>query len=215
MKITLLFSLILCLMSFLLVSCSSTSYDNATNKQEIINKHLSQGKRYLDGNFEEKFLVSGNDGINYKAIGRATYPLEYNEDLVRASAVADAKFKLSNGAPTEMKRLVQKAIGNGLGYIGEFSQIETGVTEIFNLQGIESQDEDVSCHIVVEPVMNGYKNSRECRALAKVPMNSLVEAYAFTVGQKYGIAKKNRVQEVLEEQMKGSFTPKATNPKEQ
>lgn len=201
---------IICLILMLLVfvSCSTNPYKEQSLKQQAIMEHMAQGKQYIGGKFDSKFSSSGSDGMNLRSIGVATYPVDMNEQLAKSAAVADAKFKLTDGAPTEMKRLIQKAIGNSLGYVGEFNQIETSVTEVHALRGIEVKEDDIQCLIVSEPVSDGtYRTSRECKAIAKVSLSELTKAFNFTVERKYGIKEESVVQKILNEQLNNSVVP--------
>lgn len=191
--------------SLLLAGCSSSPFKEQTLKNEKVVKHLQQGKQYIDGGFDSRFNNSGNDGMNLRAIGKAIYPIETNELLVRASAISASKFKLTESAPTEFKSLVQQAIGNSLGFNGEFTKIETSITEVHGLRGIEVKEENVQCRTVVEPTSEGdYKNLKECRSIATVPLSELNKAFNFTMDQKYGPQQKSSVEKLLEEQLKAN-----------
>jgi hypothetical protein len=118
-----------------------------------------------------------------------------------------AKFKLVESAPTEFKSLVQQAIGNSLGYTGEFTKIETSITEVHALRGIEVKEDDIVCKMVVEPTIEGgYSNMRECRSIARVPLTELNKAFNFSMEHKYGPQQKNSVEKLLEEQLKQNVT---------
>lgn len=188
---------------FIFASCSSSPFKEATEKNEYLVQHMQQGKRYIGGEFDPKFSTSGNDGMNLRAVGVAVYPVQSNEALVKAKAISVAKFKLVESAPTQFKQIVQQAIGNALGYTGEFTQIETSITEVHGLQGIEIKEENVVCKMVVEPTIEGgYNNNRECRAMATVPLVELRKSFDFTMESKYGPQKKTSVEKILEEQLK-------------
>jgi hypothetical protein len=187
------------LFSTVLVSCASAPKSH----HEKILDHISQGKKYQDGEFNIKFKVSGNDGMNVRSVGISVVPYEYNEMTAKAQAVSDAKFKLVISAPTEFKAIVQRAIGTSLGYQGEYNQIETSISKVHNLQGIEVNESDVTCKVLSSPTRDGgYKYQRECRAIAKVSVLKLNEAYNFTTEQVYGVSKKNKVQKLLQKQLK-------------
>lgn len=175
----------------LLVSCSSSPFKEATKKQEMINDHLSQGVRYLEGDFDERYSKTGREGAYIKAVGSAIYPIETNQKLVESAAVSDSKFRLISSAPSEFKREVQQAIGTEIGGTGDFSEISISVTEVKNLKGIKSRFEDVECRTKVSPTSNGeYRTERECRAISRVKASELRRAYDFTVSSKYGVSKK-------------------------
>ncbi|MDD3412486.1 MAG: hypothetical protein PHY47_00635 [Lachnospiraceae bacterium] len=191
------------IMCFFLIGCSSSPFKEQMEKQAIIMEHMKQGKQYIGGAFDQKFNQSGSDGTNLRAIGTSTYPVTSNENLARSAAIADAKFRLIDSAPTEFKALVQRAIGNSLGYQGEFNQIETSVIEVKGLRGIEVNENDVACKVASEPTTEGgYNTVRECKAIARVPMHQLNKAFDFTMEHKYGIQEKSSVEKILEEQLK-------------
>jgi hypothetical protein len=190
--------------TLILASCSTKSpFTAETEKQDKIMKHMAQGKTYVGGEFEGKFNTSGSDGFLVRAIGRSVYPTTQSEQLARASAVSDSKFKLTQTAPSEFKAIVQKAIGNSLGQTGDFTQIETSITEVKGVRNIDVKEEDVACKIVMEPNISGsYDNFRECRAIATVSLVELNKAYDFTMSAKYGDKSKSAVEKILEEQLR-------------
>ncbi len=178
--------LLIFLISAMLASCSNSPFKENQKYQKHITDHLSQGAKYVNGNFDEKFSKSGQNGIYLTAIGKAVYPLSRNQGVVEEAAISAARFKIVESGPTEFKIIVQKAIGNSLGNIGEFSKIETSITEVKSLTGIKVSYNDIQCKIKTEPTENGgYNNTRECRAIAKVKMIDLVKAYDFTLERKY------------------------------
>jgi len=188
--------------TLILSACSSSPYKESTSQQDKIIQHMKQGKQYIGGEFDKKFNTSGSDGFVVRAIGRSVYPIAQSEQLARASAASDSKFKLTQTAPSEFKAIVQKAIGNSLSYTGEFTQIETSVTEVRGLKNIDVKEEDVSCKVVVEPnISGGYDNFRECRAIATVSIVELNKAYDFTMSSKYGEKTKSEIEKILEKQL--------------
>lgn len=206
MKYLKLLMLMLILMS---IGCSTTSFKQAQQRQLLINEHLAQGVQLIDGEFDSKYLTSGSDGISLRKIGIAIYPIGYNEQVIRSAAIADGKFSLIDGAPTEMKSIVQKAIGNAIGYVGEYSQIQTSVTEVRALKGIEASQSNVQCRTQVTPTAEGeYKTERVCRAIVKVSLTELTKAFDFTMASKYKIKKKSAVQEILNQQLKSNLASK-------
>ncbi len=200
-------ALLLSVLAAMFVGCSSSPFEQATSRQDAINKHLAQGVRLLDGEFDSKYMTDGSDGMYLKKVGVAVYPIGYSEQIIKSAAVADGKFKLASSAPTEMKQLVQRAIGNSLGYAGEFNQIQTSVSEVYALRGIESSENDIQCRTQVTPTVDGsYRTERVCRALVRVPLTELVKAYDFTVEKKYGKQKKSEIQKMLQQQLKSSIS---------
>jgi hypothetical protein len=166
---------------------------------------MSQPKQYIGGDFDSKFSSSSNDGMTLQTIGKAVYPVATNESLVRANAVSAAKFKLIESAPTHFKSLVQQAIGNELGFTGGYNKIDTSITEVHALRGVEVKEQDIDCRVLIEPTVDGgYNNFKECRALAKVPLVELNKAFNFTMDHSYGTQKKSNVEKILEEQLKSN-----------
>lgn len=191
--------------AFLISACSHDPFKAQREKNDMIVEHMKQGKQYVGGEFDARFNQSGNDGMTLRSVGTSMYPIQTNEELSRAKAVSMAKFKLIESAPTEFKSLVQQAIGNSLGYTGEFTKIETSITEVHALRGIEVKEEDTVCKMVVEPTIEGgYSNMRECRSIARIPLVELNKAFNFTMEQKYGPQQKNSVERLLEEQLKAN-----------
>lgn len=202
--------LLLLILVTIITACSSVpdSLKKEMERQELIAKHLSQGKRYVGGDFDSKYQTDGDDAVVLKRIGISTYPANSNETLAREVAISDAKFKLMSAAPSEFKSMVQKAIGNTLGYQGQYNQIETSISEVQRLEGIEVSNMDVECKMVIEPTADlTYKNLRECRAIATVPLRLLREAFDFTIENKYGTTQKSKIEEMLNQQLEDIFTP--------
>jgi hypothetical protein len=185
----------------LLASCSTSPFKEATKEQEMINQHLSQGAKYLEGEFDDRFFKAGREGAYLKAVGTAIYPIETNEKVIQSAAISDSKFRLTSSAPSEFKREVQQAIGTEIGGVGDYSEISISVTEVKNLKGIKSKYEDVQCRTKVSPTGNGeYKTERECRAISKVKASELRKAYDYTISSKYGVSR-NEVGKRLNRQL--------------
>lgn len=175
----------------LFASCSTSPFREATKEQEIINEHLSQGVKYLEGDFEDRFSKNGKDGVYLSAVGTAIYPIESNQKLVESAAISDSKFRLVSSAPSEFRREIQQAIGTELDGVGDYSEISVSVTEVKNLKGIKNKYEDVQCRTKVSPTSTGgYKTERECRAISKVKKSELQRSYDYTIESKYGVSKK-------------------------
>ncbi len=174
-----------------LVGCSSSPFKEETAQQNKINQHLSQGVKYLEGDFEEKYNSSGRSGMYMTAIGTAIYPVEKSQKVVESAAVTDAKFRLTESAPSNFKREVQQAIGTEYEGVGDYSEISVSVTEVRGLTGIKVRYSDISCKTKVSPTSKGsYKTERECRAIAKVKLSDLKKAYSYTLDEKYRGKKK-------------------------
>lgn len=179
------------LLALLLASCSSSPFKETTREQDMVNEHLSQGVKYLEGEFDAKYSKSGRSGAYVTAVGSSIHPVEVNQKMVENAAIADAKFRLTESAPSEFRKEVQQAIGTEIGGVGEFSQIDVSVSEVKNLTGIKVRYEDIQCKTRVEPTSDGgYRTMKECRALARVKAGELRKAYDFTVAKKYGVSKR-------------------------
>ena len=172
-----------------LVGCSSSPYKEQTAQAEKIAQHMSLGTKYVGGSFDSKLEKSGKVGMFVVAVGKSIQPVDQDEELGEEAAKATAKFNLTQTAPSEFKTLVQKAIGTEVG-VGEFNQIQTSITEVKALRGVDVLNEDIQCLTKITPTATGdYKYERECRALAKVPLHELNKAYNFTLQSKYKINK--------------------------
>lgn len=201
--------LMMTFVAFFMVGCSSTPLEMQMKRQEIINNHISQGKKYIGGDFDPRFSADGDDGINIRKVGIAVYPAGSNEMLIKSAAIDDGKFRLIESAPSEFKSMVQRAIGNSLGFNGEYNKIETSVTEVQRLSGLRSSQRDVQCKTVVEPTVDlTYKTSKECRAIVYVSKTELQKAFDFTLEAKYGEKKKSVVQDILNKQLKQNVLKK-------
>lgn len=175
MKPNLVLSLIL---GIFLQSCASTNYEELARRQEIINKHLSQEKKYLDGKFDERFEMNPLSDSFYMTIGKAIYPIEYKESYIRAAAIADGKFSLINSAPTEMYKYVLQTKSSEAYTFFEKNEL---TTVVYGLTGIHVYDEDISCHLVVVPTIEGYETNRECRAIVRISKDNLYKAFDLTL----------------------------------
>lgn len=173
-----------------LVSCSSSPFKERTKEQGMVNEHLAQGVRFLEGDFDNKYSKTGRTGVYVIAVGSAIHPVETNQKMVENAAIADAKFRLTESAPSEFRKEVQQVIGTEVGGVGEFSQVDVSVSEVKNLTGVKVKYEDIQCRTRVEPTSDGgYRTMKECRALARVKVSQLKKAYDFTISNKYGVSK--------------------------
>lgn len=173
-----------------IVGCSSSPFKETTKEQDMVNQHLSQGVKFLEGDFNDKYSKTGRTGVYVTAVGSAIYPQDFSTELAKAKARANAKFSLIESAPTEFRKEVQQAIGTEIGGVGEFSQIDVSVSEVQNLTGIEVKHEDTQCRTRVEPTSDGgYQTMKECRAIARIKASELKKAYDFTISEKYGVTK--------------------------
>lgn len=174
-----------CLVLLLIQACATVNYEELAQEQEIINKHLAQDKKYLDGKFEERFEINASNDSHLTVIGRAIYPIEYNESYIKAAAVADGKFSLISSAPTEMHKYVLQTKSNEAISVFEKNELNT---VIYGLTGFYVKDEDISCHIVVIPTLKGYETNKECRAIVGIARENLYNAFDSTLSR---LIKKN------------------------
>lgn len=186
----------------LLITLASCSSVKLTEDQQKVRDHMAQGKIYTGGEFSSKFQDS-DTGASLVKVGIATYPAGTNDSLIKSHAIADGKFKLTEGAPAFFKSMVQRVIGSSLGNEGDFSQVDVSVSEVKALTGIQSRSQDIECKTVMEPTVElGYNTVKECRALVSVSKANLRKAYDFTISQKYGIKEKSEIDKLLALEMK-------------
>lgn len=179
-----------------IVSCSSSPFQEETNRADALMEHLAQGVKYSGGNFPDKYEKSGTSGRCVIGVGKSVQPLGSSEEMNESAAISNAKFSLINSAPTTFESVVQKALGTELGQYQEFSKTDYSITKVNDLKGIEVRSEDVLCKIRIEPTESGsYKNSRECRALARVKVSDLKDAYDIMLSSR--VSKKTTKEEIL------------------
>jgi len=172
---------------------------------------LLQGKQYVGGIFDPSYNESGKDGLFLRTIGMAVYPASTSEATVRSAAVADGKQKLITSAPTEFRSMVQSAMGNAMGFTGNLNSIETTITNVSRLEGIEVNQRDIDCRLVIEPNVQGaFRNNRECRAVVRVPVLSIRKAFEYTLEQANSKKLRARVEKMLDSQAEAFFGNKAT-----
>ena len=169
------------IMSIFLFSCSSSPFKTETEEANKIMEHMSQGVQY-DKEFPDKYKESGVQGRLVIGVGKSLYPMSYSEQMSESAAVSNAKFNIINSAPTTFNSLVEKVLSSDLN-IQQFNQKDISVTKVKNLKGIEIKASEVLCRTRMEPTegRKKYKVQRECRAIARVSINELKDAYDFTI----------------------------------
>lgn len=170
-------------MSLVLVSCSSSPFQEETKEANKIMEHMSQGIKYSNNGFPSKYEESGVKGRYAVGIGKSISEMDSGEQLSESMAVSNAKFNLINSAPTTFSSIVKKTISTSLGSAQEFSQDDISITKVNNLKGVEVKTSDITCRTRMEPIQGSekYKISRECRAISRVPISELKKAYDFTI----------------------------------
>lgn len=169
-------------MSVVLISCSSSPFKEEARQADMMMEHMSQGVRYSEGGFPDKYKESGVQGRFVVGVGKSLYPMSYSEQMSESAAVSNAKFNIVNSAPTTFNSLVEKVLSSDLN-IQQFNQKDISVSKVKNLKGIEIKTSDVLCRTRMEPIegRKKYKVQRECRAIARVSINELKDAYDFTI----------------------------------
>lgn len=170
-----------------LVGCSSSPFKEETKQADMMMEHMSQGVRYSEGGFPDKYKESGLKGRFIVGIGKSLYPMSYGEQMSESAAVSNAKFNIINSGPTTFSSLVEKTLSSDLN-IQQFSQKDISVTKVKNLKGIEIKASEVLCRTRTEPTEGSkkYRIQRECRAIARVSVDELKAAYDFTISSSLG-----------------------------
>ena len=88
---------------------------------------------------------------------------------------------------------------------GSTQESQIQITEVKSLTGIKSNFDDIQCVTSAIPKQDlKYKYVKECRVIVRVPAINLAKAYDYTLEKKYGISKKNKIDEILMDELKGS-----------
>ncbi len=166
-----------------LIGCSSRPFKEESKVADEMMEHMSQGIKYSNGGFPDKFKEDGIRGGYAYGIGKSIYPMEKGEQLGEEAAASNAKFSLIDSAPTFLESEVVKLISSESGSEQEFTRKDISVTKVRNLKGIEVSKKNILCLTRMEPIQGDkkYKISRECRSIARVKVSELKEAYNFTI----------------------------------
>jgi hypothetical protein len=184
-----------------LASCSSVPKTGHDETDAVIS-HMSKPKAVIGKDFEEKFKRDGFIGGEYIAIGSVVNNVNYHEGNMRIMAEADATSKLLTSAPTEFKKIVQRAISSLDGSNGSVEQNHISVTEVRALTGLKTQFDDVQCVNTAAPNTDlKYDFLKECRVIMRVPASNLMKAYNYTLDKKYGIQEQSAINDMLKQQL--------------
>ena len=183
-----------------LASCASS---NKTGNQETdaVIAHLAKGPVVVGKDWDEKFTKDGIIGDELVAIGSKKDSSNMKEETMKVFAETDGTSKLLSSAPTEFKKIVQKALSTVTGEdsvdVNSFS-----VTEVKALTGMKTQFSDSHCVKMANPTMDlKYTFTTECRVIVRVPLANLEKAFNFTLARKYGVAQQSDIQKKVKEEM--------------
>lgn len=199
------------ILSLSVVSCSSVNKTGDVTTDKVI-AHMSQEPKVMGKDWDEKFKKDGLINGEYIAIGSATtMDLDYLQKPLRVNAESDATSRLLRSAPSDFKKIVQKAINTLYGDEGSTQESQIMVTEVKSLTGMKSNFDDIQCVTTAVPSQDlKYRYVKECRVILRVPATNLAQAYDYTLDKKYGI-KKNEVNQLLMEELKGSSQRSVAN----
>jgi len=189
-----------------LTACSSVpkTGDQAT---DAVIAHMSKPKAVIGKDWDDKFKRDGLIGNEITAIGSTTSHVNHHEGSMRLTAEADATSKLLTSAPTEFKKIVQRAISSVDENNGTTDQVHVSVTEVRALTGLKTNFDDVQCVVSATPNTDlKYDFLKECRAIMRVPSSSLMKAYSYTLDSKYGIKEQGDIREALQKQLMQKLT---------
>lgn len=185
-----------------LASCSSTPTNKVDDLHDQVVAHMSKPKKILGADFDPRFEKDGLIGNEYVAVASITDAISKNEKQMQVTAEADARSRLLTSAPTEFKKIIQRAVSSSTGDNGSVDEIGVTVTEVHALTGLVSNFNDVQCVKFAVPTETlGYAYSMECRAIVHVPASSLLKAYAYTLDKKYGVKEQSAIQDILKKQL--------------
>lgn len=191
-----------------LVSCSSVQKTGQEDVDAVI-VHMSKPKVTVGKDWDDKFKKDGLLNGEFVAIGSITNSINSHEGNMKVMAESDATSKLLTSAPTEFKKIVQRAISSVDGGNGSFEQNHVSITEVRALTGLKSGFDDVQCVTTASPNTDlKYDFVKECRVLIRVPASNLMKAYAYTLDKKYGVKEQNEIKEVLNKELLNIITPK-------
>ena len=184
-----------------LASCSSVPRTGHQETDAVIS-HMSKPKSVIGKDWEEKFKKDGLINGEYVAIGSVTSHVNDNEGRLKLAAEADATSRLLTSAPTEFKKIVQRAISTVDSSYGSADQVHISVTEVKALTGLKTSFDDTQCVTTATPNTDlKYDFLKECRTIMRVPSSNLTKAYSYTLDKKYGIKEQNEIKEALNKQL--------------
>lgn len=186
-----------------LTACSSVQ-KTGDEKTDATIAHLSKGKVPVGADFSEKFNEDGFINGHYIAISKLEDSQYANETNVRSMGEADAMSRLLQSAPTDYKKVVQRAISSINGDNGTVSTASIAITEAKALTGLKSNFSDFKCVTYAIPTSDlKYQFVKECRTIMRVPASNLMKSFSITLDKKYGI-KEDDLQEALKKELMGN-----------
>ena len=187
-----------------IVGCSSVPKAPVEVQNDIIMNHMSQGKKIIGKDFDEKFSQDGLINGENVAIGSVKATYTTNEKAMLSMASNDAKATLLESAPSEFKKVVQSALSYVNNDNGTQDSVSIFVTEAKALTGIKVSFSDTQCVVYALPKSDvSYDYVRECRAIARVPASNLAIAYNFTMAKKYKIEDQMKLKDIMSKQLEG------------
>lgn len=189
-----------------LTACSSVpkTGDQAT---DAVIAHMSKPKAVIGKDWEDKFKRDGLIGGEFVAIGSTTSSINHHEGSMRLTAEADATSRLLTSAPTEFKKIVQRAISSIDEGNGTTDQVHVSVTEVRALTGLKTNFDDTDCRNTATPNTDlKWDFLKECRTIMRVPASNLMKAYNYTLDSKYGINQQGEIREALQKQLVQKLT---------
>jgi hypothetical protein len=178
-------------------------------QNEIILKHMAEGKKVVGKDFESKFFEDGLINGEFVAIGAVKASYNTNEKSMLAMASMEAKSTLLESAPSEFKKVVQGSLSYMNNDNGALDAVSIYVTEAKALTGIKVQFSDTQCVVYALPKVDvSYEYVRECRAIARVPATNLASAYKFTMDRKYKMEDQLKLKEIMHKQLMGVMLEK-------
>jgi hypothetical protein len=190
-------NLLMVLSVFGLAACSSVPKTGHQETDAVI-AHMSKPKAVIGKDWEEKFKRDGLIGGEFVAIGSTVSHINNHEGNMRLTAEADATSRLLTSAPTEFKKIVQRAVSSVDGNNGTTDQVHISITEVKALTGLKTKFEDSQCVTSATPNTDlKYDFLKECRTIMRVPASNLAKAYSYTLDKKYGIKEQSEIKEAL------------------
>lgn len=184
-----------------LTACSSVPKTGHQETDAVI-AHMSKPKAVIGKDWDEKFKKDGFINGEFVAIGSVTSHVNDNEGRLKLAAEADGTSRLLTSAPTEFKKIVQRAVSTMDSSYGSADQVHISVTEVKALTGLKTGFDDTQCVTTASPNTDlKYDFLKECRTIMRVPSSNLAKAYSYTLDKKYGIKEQSEIKEALNKQL--------------
>jgi hypothetical protein len=196
---------IMILMLLGVIGCSSTPKTGDAETDKVL-AHMRKGDFVVGKDWEQKFLQDGLIGSEVVAIGSsARSVLGANKISVanlRLMAETDARERMLLSAPSEFKRLIQKAIQSVDNDEGTVDASSVSISEVKALTGIRNNFNDFQCVKTAHPTEDlKYSYSTECRLILRVSSSELQKSYSYTLSSKYGIKEQSTISEILKKEL--------------